>query len=94
MATYLIGYDLNKEGEQYSVANARLRREIKASFGTWWAHLDSTFIVKSDLSAVAIRDRLREVIDRDDELLVACLSGEAAWAGFGDRASTWLKTHI
>lgn len=90
MKTYLIGYDLNKSGQDYK----DLIDKIKATFSTWWHHLDSTWIVKSDLSAVQIRNLLKPFIDSNDELLVASLSGESAWAGFNDKGSKWLKDHI
>ena len=82
MKTYLIGYDLNKQGQNYEV----LIEKIKA-IGSWWHCLDSTWIVKSDYSAVQIRDFLKQFIDANDELLVVLLSGEAAWTGFSDECS-------
>ncbi len=90
MKTYLIGYDLNKTGKDYE----SLIQKIKDSFSMWWHHLDSTWIVKSNLSAVAIRDLLKPLIDVDDELLVVSLTGEAAWEGFTDKGSKWLFDNI
>jgi hypothetical protein len=89
MATYLIGYDLNKEKNYPDLIDA-----IKALSGTWWHHLDSTWIVVTDKSAVEIRDALRKHIDDDDELLVVKSGGEGAWAGFNDKGSKWLKDNL
>ncbi len=89
MKTYLIGYDLNKQGQNYEV----LIEKIK-TIGSWWHCLDSTWIVKSDYSAVQIRDFLKQFIDANDELLVVLLSGEAAWTGFSDECSQWLKNNL
>ena len=50
MKSYLIGYDLNKTGQDYKT----LIEQIK-ELGSWWHHLDSTWIIKSDLTAVQIR---------------------------------------
>ena len=94
MATYLICYDLNKEGAAYSAANKRLTDRIKELFGSWWHHLDSTWIVVTDLSAVEIRDALQSHIDHDDELLVVKSGREAAWCGFDERGSKWLKDNL
>ena len=94
MSTYLIMYDLNKEGAAYSEANKKLTDRIKAKFPTWWHHLDSTWIVVTDLDHVQIRDDLRNYIDSDDELLVIKSSGTGAWSGFNDRGSSWLKEHL
>jgi hypothetical protein len=89
MNTYLIGYDLDKPGQVYK----DLIDKIK-SFGTWWHCLDSTWLIKSSLSAKAIRDTLNTIIDNNDKLLVARLSGEAAWTGFIADCSDWLKNNL
>jgi hypothetical protein len=90
MSTYMIGYDLNRPGQNYE----DLFNAIKAQSSTWWHHLDSTWIIKSDNNAKAIRDALVPHIDANDELLVAALSGEAAWTGFNDNGSTWLTNNL
>jgi hypothetical protein len=89
MKSYVIGYDLNSPGQDYDA----LFEAIK-SYGAWWHHLDSTWIVKTNSSAVEIRDHLRQFIDENDELLVAKLSGEAAWTGFSSKGSAWLKNNV
>lgn len=87
--TYLIGYDLNKSGQDYKT----LIDEIK-KLGTWWHCLDSTWLIKSSSNAVAIRDHLQKFIDKNDELLVVCLTGEGAWTGFSEQCSQWLKNNL
>jgi len=89
MATYIIDYDLNRPGQNYT----ELFEAIKA-LGPWWHCLDSTWIVKSNLTAVQIRDAVSSRIDRNDRLLVAELSGQAAWVGFNDECSSWLKNNL
>ena len=89
MKSYLIGYDLNKSGQDYS----SLIEQIK-KLGTWWHCLDSTWVIKTNSSAQQIRDFLRKYIDSNDELLVVHLSGEAAWAGFKKECSEWLKNNL
>lgn len=89
MKTYLIGYDLNKSGQDYTT----LIEEIK-KLGNWWHCLESTFIIKSFSTAVIIRDHLQRYIDSNDELLVVCLTGEGAWTGFGADCSNWLKSNL
>jgi hypothetical protein len=90
MASYLIGYDLNKPEKDYP----KLIEAIKDNFKTWWHSLDSTWIVKADLTSVEIRDLLKAHIDKNDELLIVKLTGEAAWTGFSTEASDWLKKNI
>lgn len=89
MTTFMIGYDLNRPGQNYN----ELFEAIKA-LGLWWHCLDSTWIVKSNLTSVQIRDKLAAHIDLNDSLLVAILSGDAAWIGFSDECSSWLKDNL
>lgn len=90
MRTYMIGYDLNKPGKDYS----GLIGAIKEMFTVWWHNLDSTWIVRSNLTAEQIRDKLQPFLDSSDELLVTRLSGEGAWVGFSRTASDWLLNNL
>lgn len=87
--SYLIGYDLNKSGQDYTTLIEAIKK-----LGTWWHCLDSTFIVKSSSSAALIRDHLKQFIDSNDELLVVYLTGEVAWTGFSKECSDWLKNNL
>lgn len=94
MASFMIGFDLNKEGPHYAERNKALSEKIKELFPTYWHHLDSTWIVVSDWTCVQIRDALGPLLDSNDELLVARLSGEGAWRGFNENGSTWLTNNL
>jgi hypothetical protein len=85
----MIGYDLNRPHQDYK----DLIDAIK-NLGTWWHCLDSTWLIKTNQSAEQIRNGLKAHIDSNDELLVASLSGESAWAGFDDKCSEWLRNNI
>mgnify|MGYP003607598832 CR=1 FL=1 len=87
MTAYIIGYDLKKQHQNYT----DLIDAIKKISPTHWHILDSTWIVSTSLNASQIRDRLSPFVDSNDKLLVAKLSGEAAWKGFDDAGSKWLK---
>lgn len=89
MKTYIIGYDLNRPGQNY----AELFKAIK-TYPNWWHYLDSTWIIKTVDSAKEIRDNLRLHIDEGDELLVIRYQGDAAWAGFDEKASKWLRDNL
>lgn len=93
MTTFLIGYDLNKNAPpgQYDDLMAAIK---DLSGGTWWHHLESTWIVVSELSAENIRDHLRGYLDSNDELLVVKLSGSGAWTGFSESGSSWLLQNL
>jgi hypothetical protein len=94
MTTYLIIYDINKEGAAYSEANRRLIEKIKSLFSTWWHHLDSTWIVVTSLTAAQVRNALQPVLDSNDELLVVKSGEEGAWCGFSQAGSGWLKQNL
>ena len=94
MATYVIMYDLNKEGDAYAEANKKLTDRIKKLFDKYWHHLDSTWAVVTELSHKQIRDDFWGYMDENDELLVVKSSGVAAWEGFIDKGSKWLKKNI
>lgn len=89
MKTYLIGYDLMKQWQDYDV----LIEEIK-KIGNWWHSLDSTWIIKTNLNSIQIRDRLIPKIDNNDKLLVVRLKEEAAWIGFKKECSDCLKNNL
>ena len=91
MNTLLIGYDLNKTGQDYEdVIDA-----IKGLGGTWWHHLDSTWIVKTTETASSARDQLVQHLDGNDEILVVNITGDAAaWDGFNAAGSKWLKDNL
>lgn len=91
MKSYMIGYDLNKPGQDYT----DLIAAIKGLASGWWHCLDSTWIVKSDSTAAAIRDALKPHIDAGDELLVINVTGsESAWVGFDKQCADWLVNNL
>jgi len=70
----LITYDLRKAGQNYEGVIEKIK-----SFGTWAKVCESTWIVKTALSSVQVRDALKPQIDANDRLFVATLTGESAW---------------
>lgn len=90
MNTLLIGYDLNKSGQNYE----DLIDAIK-DMGAWWHYLDSTWLVKTEETHVTARNKLKHHLDSNDELLVINVTGDAAaWTGFSDSAGKWLKDNL
>ena len=63
MGRYHISYVLNSPGQKYE----DLKEEIK-SLGTWCKYLESTFLVKTNLSQQDIIDRLSKHLDGSDRL--------------------------
>src|SRR5882724_5766936 len=90
MNKFVIGYDLLKPGQDYN----SLLEAIKSVGSTWWHCLDSTWIVITNRTAMQVRDYLAPHMDANDELLVISCSSPAAWRGFDDECSNWLKTNL
>lgn len=88
MATYLISYDLNAPGRDYAAVTEYLK-----SMPKWWHRLDSTWLVVTDLSATALRDRLKSITDQSDEILVIRVDG-SSWAGSGFSSYTWIRDNL
>lgn len=88
--TLLVGYDLKEPGRDYAELAALLK-----GFGTWWHHLDSTWLVKTDRSPVELRDSVKALLGAVDEVLVIDVTNQsAAWSGFSERGSHWLRQNI
>jgi hypothetical protein len=90
MRTMLVGYDLNRPGQNY----AGLYKALKA-VPLWWHYLDSTWLLRTEENAAQLRDRLTAHLDAGDELLVIDVTDqEAAWRGFDQRASRWIRDNL
>lgn len=77
MKTYMITYDLRRPGKDYSGLISEITRlgGVKILLSAW--------VLKTSLTAAQLRNRLSVSgsLDANDMLLVAGLSGEAAWTG-------------
>ena len=73
MKAYLISYDLDKPGQDYSRLINRLEQygAVRILYSEW--------VLKTTWTAVQLRNDLQTYIDSNDLLLVVGLSGEAAW---------------
>ncbi len=91
LASYLITYDLSKPDRNY----AGLYDAIKVISGSW-AHIaeSSWIVVANDQTSVAIRDRLKSVMDSNDKLIVCKLTGQVAWFGLSQTQTDWLKENL
>lgn len=90
MNTLLVGYDLNRPGQDYESLIEFLR-----SSHNWWHHLDSTWIVLVNDSPKDYRDKLLRHVDTNDELFVVEIKGKpAAWNGFNAKGSDWLQQNL
>jgi len=93
MNTWLIGYDLKVTGHNPQ-KYFDLKESIQALSTDHMHSLGSTWLIKSELTATQIRDRLAIHFGPGDELLIAVVSAPAAWLGFSESSSRWLREHI
>lgn len=72
--SYLISYDLDKPGKDYSGIIAAIHKlgGVKCLYSEW-------FIANTPLNAAQIFTRLAPFIDANDRILIIGLSGEAHW---------------
>jgi len=74
MAKHIITYDLCKPGQDYD----NLITAIK-NYPQWAKVTESAWFVNTNSTAATVRDNLAQYMDRGDRLMVATLTGEAAW---------------
>lgn len=83
----LITYDLHRPAQNYT----GLHEEIK-KFGTWWHHLESTWLVETSLSPLDVWERLSSKVDKDDSVLVIRVSNSPKYSGWlPQKAWDWLN---
>lgn len=81
---YLITYDLNKPGQNYSELYSAIKQQ-----GAWIHPLESVWFVKSAKSAVELRDTLKTHLDGSDQLFVSVVTNWGSW-NMGQLAN-WLN---
>jgi hypothetical protein len=85
--TYLISYD-SADTADYDP----LYKAIK-SFGAWAHITESLWAVKTEKTAVEIRDRLLKELREDSRILVVKSGVESAWRN-PICSNQWLKEHL
>ncbi len=88
MKIYIINYDLRKQRD-YDTLYKTIR-----SYQNYVHVLDSMWMIVSEDGALSIRDHLAKTMDIDDGLIVAQVTGEAAWMKLSDDAFHWLKQNL
>lgn len=87
MRTYLITYDLNSPGQNYS----KVLDTVK-SYPAWCRIATSTYEVQTYESVTTVRDKIRRVMDANDTLFVVDVTGQpSAWYGLSSDVGGWLK---
>lgn len=90
MKSYLISYELNTRHGDYQPFFDKMQNLGKS----WFNCVASIHIIKSDLTANDICAILNEYLYKNDKILVAHLSGHAAWRGLEYDCSQWLNDRL
>lgn len=88
MSVYIISYDLIKDKDY-----KELITEIK-SLTTWAKPLESFWLVKTDLTASVIRDRLKAKLDKDDKLIIIETGAWWATSNISKEVTDWMKKNM
>ena len=90
MKTYIITYQL----DNYKAIYPHISEKIK-SYGKWAKPFNRTWIVKTDKSAVELREELSSIINRKGSILVMEVSG-SAWATscVNAKVNEWLHENV
>lgn len=86
---YLITYDLNKAGQDYT----SLYETIKSNCSAWAHCLDSTWFIDTNKTEEQVRDALLKVMDKNDLLFITKISKPyKGW--LTDDTWKWLSEHV
>lgn len=89
MTSYIVSYDLHAEGQNYECLYKKLD-----AYSTRWHVQRSVWVIVTNETAKDIRNNLVSCLDSNDKLLVAKLSGEAAWHGYDQKIANWIKQNL
>lgn len=89
MNTFIITYDLNKPGQDYT----DLIDAIK-SYSAWCNIAKSVWCIITNDTAETTRNFLKKFLDQNDILFVSKVSAPAAWHGEPKEVSEWLIKHL
>lgn len=91
MSVYIVTYDLSNErsADKYNQLVSLIKEE-----GIWAFLGGSSYLVESALSPVELRDKYIKVLDNDDKLFVGLVSAPAAWMGYAQEVTDWIKAKL
>ena len=91
MAVYIVTYDLRQESD---ASNYQQLIELIKSEGTWARLGGSSYLVQSECSPVELRDKYKKALDSNDLLYVGEVTAPAAWYGYPDEVTNWIKEKL
>jgi hypothetical protein len=89
VAAYMITYDLNAAGQNYS----KVIDAIKDSASAWCSYWKSSYLIKSNLSPDQIVDKIKPYLDSNDRLIVIEVKNNyQGW--LSEKQWKWIRENI
>ena len=88
MNKYLITYDLNNK----SIKNYESLFVALKSIGPWWHYLESTWIIKTNLTSAQLWNHLAGHVTTTDRMLIVKIDNFDKWGWLPQDAWNWLNT--
>lgn len=85
---YLITYDLKKPGKDYESLHNTLKTSV-----SWWHYLDSTWIIKTEQSVDYWSEKIRDVIDGNDNFLIVEITKQKRQGWLPKKAWEWIRSN-
>ena len=83
---YLVTYDLKKPGKHYESLHITLKTAV-----SWWHYLDSTWIIKSEQPVNYWSEKIRGVIDKNDNFLIVDITKQNRQGWLPKKAWDWIR---
>lgn len=86
---YIISYDLQAPTQRYEELITRIK-----TYPNWACLGGSAYLIETNDTHVQVRDNLGQVVDGNDKLFVAKVSAPAAWQGYSQEITDWIKAKL
>jgi len=91
MAVYIVTYDLKQEcnSSSYNQLISLIKDE-----GVWACLGESSYLIETNCSPVELRAKFKKALDSNDMLYVGAVEAPAAWMGYSQQVSDWIKAKL
>jgi len=86
MYLYLVSYDLKVPGRNYEGVISVLKSSL-----AWWHYLESTWIIRTNLTIDEWNNKLLSQMDKNDSLLIIDVTGKPRNGWLNKKAWEWLR---
>ncbi len=88
--SYLITYDLNKDGQNYDDIIKTIKDDIAGYWCTYWK---SSFLITSSYTPQQMLNKLKPYLDSNDRMLIVeVVNNKSGW--LTQKQWDWINSHI